>query len=145
MELTGERPTRGNGMSDWRFEGASSTSGLTVMIRIRFPKVNYHLEPTNTTNLIWLILETEWPLLWFHICFVHNTKLFKSIKNYPPSEKCCVSKNYPTLRKDLQRVLCVSPSRSATLPSSFSRSLLPILLFILVSVQLRQIFTLAAR
>ena len=31
MELTGERPTRGNGMSDWRFEGASTTSGLTVI------------------------------------------------------------------------------------------------------------------
>ena len=57
MELTGERPTRGNGMSDWRFEGASSTSGLTVMIRIRFPKVNYHLVPSKTTNLIWLIME----------------------------------------------------------------------------------------
>ena len=29
MELTGEeRPTRGNGMSDWRFEGESTTSGL---------------------------------------------------------------------------------------------------------------------
>ena len=31
MELAGERPTRGNGMSDWRFEGASTTSGLTVI------------------------------------------------------------------------------------------------------------------
>ena len=29
MELTGEeRPTRGNGMRDWRFEGESTTSGL---------------------------------------------------------------------------------------------------------------------
>ena len=132
----GDRPTRGKGMRDWRFDGGSTTSGLSI-VQSHFNGNSYLARDNSTTN--WITLGTREGISYlpkvlpsrppspshlFQSCsiLIHHSSGFVCFITFSPGKQC-KKRSWPGCRLPLNLWGATTTSIHQTLhpwPASFT-------------------------